>query len=338
MQVGVRRDAPSENLQSAWLTSASHKERELRSPLPPLFLALFLSASASDAQDEVCSQTARAAWVACRSEASDDFWNTAGRCLNTAELADRQECLEEAGVARHEAQQECDEQLEARLQLCQALGEAPYDPEFEPADFVDPLEIGGSVAPNPLFPLVPGSRWVYQGGGETVTVEVVGEVKEILGVPCTVVRDVVVAGGEVIEFTEDWFAQDVDGTVWYCGELSRELEDGELVSLEGSWQAGRDLARPGVIMPGDPAVGGLYRQEFALGDAEDAIAILSLVGSVSTPAAICGNDCAVTLDLSPLEPGAFELKFYKPGVGRVLELSLVTFGRTELVDFEIPTP
>ncbi len=44
---------------------------------------------------------------------------------------------------------------------------------------------------NPYFPLVQGYEWVYEGGGETITVTVTEETKEILGVKCRVVKDVV---------------------------------------------------------------------------------------------------------------------------------------------------
>ena len=38
------------------------------------------------------------------------------------------------------------------------------------------------------------------------------------------------------EDTFDWYAQDSDGNVWYLGEDSREIENGQVVSTEGSWE------------------------------------------------------------------------------------------------------
>ena len=38
----------------------------------------------------------------------------------------------------------------------------------------------------------------------------------------------------LIEDTDDWYAQNLDGNGWYFGEIAQEFEDGELVSLEGS--------------------------------------------------------------------------------------------------------
>ena len=44
-----------------------------------------------------------------------------------------------------------------------------------------------------------------------------------MGVTCIVVRDTVDIDGVLIEDTVDWFAQDVEGNVWYFGEISKTL-------------------------------------------------------------------------------------------------------------------
>jgi hypothetical protein len=99
-----------------------------------------------------------------------------------------------------------------------------YEPELDPADFVE-------VVDNPYLPLVPGTRWVYEGEDdgqeERVEVEVLDETREIEGITATVVRDTVYVDGEIAEDTYDWFAQDADGNVWYLGEDSHEYEDGK---------------------------------------------------------------------------------------------------------------
>ena len=60
---------------------------------------------------------------------------------------------------------------------------------------------------------MPGNIWVYEGEDETITVTVLDETKEILGIEAIVVQDVAEEDGEVIESTSDWYAQDEDGNV-----------------------------------------------------------------------------------------------------------------------------
>lgn len=284
----------------------------------------------------VCSRTAKAAGTACGHDVIDNYWIAVGRCLNTADTAERDPCLADARAARTESTQLCSEQFEGRENLCDALGEAPYDPSFDPGDFVNPLQIGKSVTPNRFFPLVPGSQWVYRSPSETVTIDVLGKVERIEGVACTVVHDVVKHNGQTIEDTLDWFAQHVDGSIWYCGEQSEELEDGRVVDVAGSWRAGDEDARPGIIMQAVPHVGDTYRQEFALGDAEDAATIRSISASATVPAASCSHTCLVTREFTPLEPDLREDKYYAPNVGLVLSVDRTTGERLELIRYRIP--
>jgi hypothetical protein len=190
---------------------------------------------------------------------------------------------------------------------------------LDPANFV-------AVIDNPYLPLPVGAKWTYTetdsaGDVQTITVEVTAETRAILGITATVVHDIVMEGDEVIEDTFDWYAQDTAGNVWYLGEDTKELEGGEVVSTEGSWEAGVDGAQPGVIMPADPAAGSSYRQEHYAGQAEDEATIL-FVGERVAVGETEYEDVVVTRDTTPLEPDVVELKFYAPGVGLVLELGI----------------
>ncbi len=273
-----------------------------------------------------CSATARAAFKACNYEIKDDFWIAVGNCKNQEDPKEQRECKSEARELLRESRDECWEQYQARADICDALGEAPYQPEINPDDFVETID-------NPYLPLLPGSRWVYEGGDERIVVEVTDETKEILGVTCTVVRDTVYEDGEVIEDTFDWFAQDREGHVWYFGELSQEFEDGELVSLEGSWKAGKDDAQPGILMLAHPQVGDIYRQEFFLGDAEDMAEVVELAEEVTI--GLGDFVTLVTAEWTPLEPEVLENKFYAPGIGPILEVNPETGERIELVEYRI---
>jgi hypothetical protein len=54
------------------------------------------------------------------------------------------------------------------------------------------------------------------------------------------------------------------------------MVDSKIVSHEGTWQAGVDNARAGIIMPGKVTQGSKYYQEVALGIAEDRAEIICL--------------------------------------------------------------
>jgi hypothetical protein len=137
--------------------------------------------------------------------------------------------------------------------------------------------------------------------------------------------------GELVEDTLDWYAQDRQGNVWYFGEIAQNFEEGRLANLDGSWRAGVDGALPGIVMKAAPRVGDVYRQEFALGEAEDFARVVSLSGRVTTPAASCTN-CLVTGDFSTLEPDLNERKFYARGIGFIFERDQNTGETVELVE------
>ena len=81
----------------------------------------------------------------------------------------------------------------------------------------------------------------------TDVVRVTQRTKTILGVETTVVHDVVRIHGRPEEVTNDYYAQDRHGNVWYFGEATKELDrHGNTISTEGSFKAGVDGARAGV--------------------------------------------------------------------------------------------
>jgi hypothetical protein len=202
-----------------------------------------------------------------------------------------------------------------------------YRPDIDPARFVDRID-------NPYLPLLPGARWVYEDAtsGEHTEVAVTADRKQILGISAVVVRDTVTVDGEVQEDTYDWFAQDVEGNVWYLGEHSEEHEDGK-ISTAGSWEAGVDGALPGIVMPAHPEAGQAYRQEFYPGEAEDLAEVVRLGAADDVPTGSY-HDVVVIEEWNPLEPDVVEQKHYAPGVGQILEETTVGGdGRAELVAF-----
>jgi hypothetical protein len=192
-----------------------------------------------------------------------------------------------------------------------------YAPNIKPADFTTKIN-------NKYFPLEPGTTFVYRGETEDATegdtVRVTSDTKTVMGVKCVVVDDRVTEGGELTEKTYDWYAQDNKGNVWYFGEDSTEYDNGKVKSTEGSWEAGKDGAEPGIIMPADPKIGETYRQEYYKGEAEDMARALKLNGSVEVSYGSFKN-VLVTDEWTPLEKNVAEHKFYAPGVGNVKEIA-----------------
>jgi hypothetical protein len=189
---------------------------------------------------------------------------------------------------------------------------------------------------NRYFPLAPGSTWVYRGhggaAGERIVVRVLKRTRTILGVRATVVSDRAWEDGTLVEETRDWYAQDDRGRVWYLGEATKSLTDGS-VSHAGSWEAGVDGARPGVVMFPRGRLNRPYYQEYYVGHAEDVGTLIDRRGRVAGPTEDYRR-VRITKDITALEPEVFELKFYAPGVGLVLELGTSPeVERIELVRF-----
>ena len=195
---------------------------------------------------------------------------------------------------------------------------------------------------NRWWPMTPGSRWTYretdgQGSTQRVQVTVTGQTRTISGVQARVVHDVVTEDGQLVENTYDWYAQDDKGNVWYLGEDTKEYEGGKVVSTEGSWEAGVGDAQPGILLPADPRRDMAYRQEYHKGQAEDAARVLSLDMRAEVPAGSF-DQLLTTQDSTPLEPKLLEHKFYAPGVGPVLAITVRGgSNREELVHFK-PAP
>ena len=204
-------------------------------------------------------------------------------------------------------------------EITSAGGNGGGSGKLDPADFSTTID-------NPLFPLSSLETKVFEGPetdpdtGDVVTASLVSTVlprsAHIAGIDVLVLEESAYEDGELIERALDFFAQHKDGTVYYFGEKVDNYEDGKVADHDGSWLAGKDGAEPGIIMPAEPFVGQVFKQENAPGVAEDQAEILALDVSISTPA---GNftSCVKTEDTSPLDPGVVDVKWYCPDVGLV---------------------
>jgi hypothetical protein len=190
-----------------------------------------------------------------------------------------------------------------------------YAPKIDPANFVATID-------NRYLPYKPGTTFHFEGvRGTTRQTDdevVLHRTKRILGVRCTVVRDTVSEHGQAVERTDDWYAQDRQGNVWYLGEDAFELKNGHFVKASDSWKSGVNGAKPGIIMPAHPQPHDAYRQEYyPPGKALDEARVLRIDGSLTVPYGAF-KGLLVTSERSPLEPQT-EQKYYAPGVGEIAE-------------------
>jgi hypothetical protein len=195
-----------------------------------------------------------------------------------------------------------------------ALGAGPA---FDPAHFTHPVG-------NAYFPLTPGLVTHLRGtdGGERFRekVRVTHRTRMISGVQAVVVHDVVRRqDGTLAETTDDWYANDDQGNVWYLGEDTATYDEhGQLEDREGSWEAGVDGAEPGIVMPAGPRPPTATRMELLKGVAEDQAWVVQRLRHVR----VAGTRYAGivrTLEWSRLEPRVISQKFYAAGLGIIEE-------------------
>jgi len=181
---------------------------------------------------------------------------------------------------------------------------------------------GGPKIDNPYWPMTPRARWVYREGPQRIVVTVTHRTKVVAsGVTARVVHDRATEDGQVVENTFDWYAQDARGNIWYVGEDTTEYENGKPVSKAGSWEAGVDGARAGIVMLAHPRVGRRYREERYPGHAMDGAKVLSRDEQVEVPFGHFRH-VLMTKNFNPLEPRVLEYKWYARGVGPILELGV----------------
>jgi hypothetical protein len=206
-------------------------------------------------------------------------------------------------------------------------GTLPELPDFDPHDFAP-----GQPIDNPYFPLREGFTYHYVGrefdeatGAFALApndVRVPHEHKQVDGVQALVVYDTDDPGSQPSEATRDYYAQDKLGNVWSMGELTTQVvrdRQGKVVKVthEGSWEAGVNGAKPGLVMKAHPRVGDDYFREHAPGVALDSAAVTT-AGTTLSDHGRTYHNVLVTKETSALDPGVVEFKWYAPGVGLVL--------------------
>ncbi|WP_224491220.1 hypothetical protein [Robertkochia flava] len=206
-------------------------------------------------------------------------------------------------------------------------------PAFSEDQFSDPLSIT-----NIFYGPSEDDIYVYEGGEigeepeEEIRLERLNTTRVVNGVTCIIQNDKVYLDDILIEDTDDWLAQDDSGNLWYFGEeVDNYDEDGNFLDNDGAWEAGVDGALPGYWLPANPEVGQRYYQEYYEGEAEDEAEVIALNEEVTIGLGSYSN-CLVTKDYTALEPGEYELKYYAPGVGLIMEEKFEDGELTERVE------
>ena len=193
--------------------------------------------------------------------------------------------------------------------------------DFDPTNFDN-----STTVDNKWFPLKPGEHSVFEGSaiddGEHISRRVLTTVtdltKEINGVNTIVVWERDYTEGELVEAELAFFAQDNDGNVWHMGEYPEEYEDGEFDKAPG-WLAGFEGASAGIAMRAEPR---LRTPSYAQGYAPPPINWIDRgrVYKVDQKTCVpvdCYEDVLVIEEFERNKPGAYQLKYYAPGVGDV---------------------
>ena len=112
---------------------------------------------------------------------------------------------------------------------------------------------------NQYFILEPGHQLVLEGDDVKVQITVLDETKTVDGAITRVVEEKEWKEGKLHEISRNYFAMcEQTKDVFYFGEDVDYYKDGKVVSHDGSWLAGTNHNRAGLIMPGKPKVGMKY--------------------------------------------------------------------------------
>ncbi len=184
---------------------------------------------------------------------------------------------------------------------------------------------------NPYLPLSSFERCELRGGGERVVRTLLDRTRRFRvggeDVDAAVVEDRAFAGGELVERTLDYFAQESDGTVLYLGEHVDNYEDGRVADHDGTWLYGRDTKTAGVAMPADPRVGTRFRFEDVPGITTESNTVTARLSSLRVRGKTYRDVIRIREVIQPDDE--VEDKYYARGIGVIREVP--PDGRVELV-------
>lgn len=213
-----------------------------------------------------------------------------------------------------------------------------------PPVFSNPLSIT-----NEFHPFQPGGLKIFTGMDDgkraTAVDQYLTETREFswnqTKVECRILREFAFEAGELIEVSDNYFAQADDGTVFYFGEVVDNYEDGVIVDHGGSWLVGGatlptdpinagNAIDPTVFMPANPELGDTFKPEDLFPIVDETGKVIAANEKVRVPADRY-EGAIIVKESSQLSP-ATERKWYAPGVG-VVKVK----GKNEILRLEAST-
>jgi hypothetical protein len=196
--------------------------------------------------------------------------------------------------------------------------------------FGTPLQID-----NPLLPFVVGGSKTYAGSSGSADAEVFDHFLSATrtfslngkAVKCRQLEEVVYEDGELQEISQNWFAQDDAGSVWYFGETVDNYVNGQIDNHGGSWLVGGPTlpsdpietaaaTAPGLFMPAAPQPGDQWKPEDLFPFVDETVSLLK-AGLELELAVGDFQGVILTRETSQLQGSTPEKKWYAPGVGLV---------------------
>jgi hypothetical protein len=189
-----------------------------------------------------------------------------------------------------------------------------------------------SSGDNWFLPLIPGLFQVLETPNHRVkvVVTVTNRTRLVDGVETRIVTEHEEKNGVLTEISENYEAISTKTkSVYYFGEYATQYKDGQAVGHHGSWLAGENGAKFGMLMPGVPLLGAKFLQENARPIALDRSQIIEEGVTIDTPAGRLKN-CLRVYDTDGLDVSAPpENKIYCHGIGNVVDetLTVTKYGR-----------
>ena len=179
------------------------------------------------------------------------------------------------------------------------------------------------------FVLEPGYQQVLEKGPLRLQITVLDDTKVVDGVTTRVVEEREWDKGVLHEVSRNYYAMcEQTQDVLHFGEDVEVYDvNGKFLKNDGTWLAGSNGHRPGLVIPGAPKLGMKYYQEIAPGVSLNRGEIVSLSQTCKTSAGTF-TKCMKIKGTSGMDAKKLEYKYYAPNVGLVEGdgLRLVSYG------------